>query len=333
MNVFDNVVSRFRASKPISTKIEATPEGAVLYLDGRLLGTGPRTVELPEGQHYIHAVLEGYERSGRIVDIKKDGQSISFRLSRAKINSKMMQMVYAAVNSADVDSQTNNDISLLSRDHNVDEIIVLRLGSPHVLIRYEPDGTMISSRRSNLPLERLEDAHRVATELLSEELQEQIANLPLARWEESKESSLLSLENTRLQRRKDIVVVSLYSTAGVFGIAWLVSGLLAANSQSEFDKRVFDHDANQWVANQTTDQLEAQSIARSGKKRARAANIAMGLTAASLLAALGTQLLWSPFQIEAETSIYQSGRGSSPPSPKHSKIDWSVWPGGFRLDF
>lgn len=65
-------------------RITTTPSGAILYVDGKNIGTSPITLELDEGNHIVTAYRDGYRTetrqftisAGRTVDIKIDLQKL-----------------------------------------------------------------------------------------------------------------------------------------------------------------------------------------------------------------------------------------------------------------
>jgi hypothetical protein len=74
-------------------RITTTPSGAILYVDGKNIGTSPITLELDEGNHIVTAYRDGYRTetrqftisAGRTVDIKIDLQKLvsNYQLSIA----------------------------------------------------------------------------------------------------------------------------------------------------------------------------------------------------------------------------------------------------------
>ena len=67
--IWEEAHDQVREAERGAIDIESAPEGAMAYVDGRLVGFTPTLVEgLPVGTHYVTIRREGFERRGLPVD-------------------------------------------------------------------------------------------------------------------------------------------------------------------------------------------------------------------------------------------------------------------------
>ncbi|NOZ02728.1 MAG: PEGA domain-containing protein [Deltaproteobacteria bacterium] len=73
---------RKRIAKGGDLTVTVDVEGASVYVDGRLVGTGSQTVTgLPRGRHFVRVVAEGLPPAGRFVNTRSPGRTASLRLN------------------------------------------------------------------------------------------------------------------------------------------------------------------------------------------------------------------------------------------------------------
>lgn len=74
------------APRPVSITVNSVPQGAAVKLDGKELGTTPRTVEIAIGQHMFTFEKEGYNPGKMPLEITShdaSGGSVSYELGSA----------------------------------------------------------------------------------------------------------------------------------------------------------------------------------------------------------------------------------------------------------
>lgn len=82
-------------------RITTTPSGAILYVDGKNIGTSPITLELDEGNHIVTAYRDGYKTETRQFTISA-GRTVDIRIDLQKLVSNYQLSIATNPSSADV---------------------------------------------------------------------------------------------------------------------------------------------------------------------------------------------------------------------------------------
>ena len=309
MAVFTSVSTKVKSTLGVDCEITTGPSGAAVFFDGRLVGLSPTTLKgVRKGKHYIGAVLKGYERVGKNIELgPKTPHSISVKLSpMSKRDTGTLDLATNAVEGMEASEMPPEAKDLLSLT-KADMILLLQVtaGSASIAVYAEGSGRIGKTAAGDLG--DLETARRMARELLApltrsppgskepttgtvvakntdvngDKVPATTDGKPAADKHEDAKPGLPPSPPPQDDSGKLTVMLGIYGAAASIAVVGGVFGILSLHDQSEFNKT-------------TTDQVAGKPIASRGRTRALVADILYGT--AGLVAATGVivQFFWNP---------------------------------------
>lgn len=119
-------------------KINSTPAGATLFLDGKRVGTAPYSAETTQGRHKVRAEADGYKSVEIMVSLNGDLANANLTLQRDVQTQQVMLYGPAGAKSVRVAGQTINALPAT---------ISLPIGQ-HVFTVTQSDGTSFQVNKS-----------------------------------------------------------------------------------------------------------------------------------------------------------------------------------------
>jgi hypothetical protein len=304
--------------------ITVEPTGSVVIVDGKVAGLAPVTVpNLLPGRHYVLAVLPGFESEGRPVTLGSTSMPLSLTLEKARKGRDSEALVSAAVQRAG--AEVTAAVQKLAQGSRADEVLILsRESGVYSLVRYGADGAQRAVNTVAGAPSDVETATRMSQALLGPSNQAAAKEVASADRSPTLKptrdgSGLFSNHHT-----KNTVLWGLYGGAAGAALVGGTFGLLAVLNEQRY-ARVTRDSSGRIDHKETTDQIEAASIERSGKRDALLADVFVGLALAAVASGVALHIAWHP---GAPTPSASMGPGA-----KADGFTAELLPNGFRLHF
>jgi hypothetical protein len=168
MAVFHAVASRVRGGASFDLEVHVDPPGAAVVFDGKLVGLAPVTVPtIQPGRHYITASLNGFETTGRAVDIRAhSGHSVALQLTKTPPDSRLHESSSIAVSAID-DPELPPGAKALAATAGADTVLLLaKTPTAFKLIRYSADGSHRAEHSISEKIRNADSARALAHALL-----------------------------------------------------------------------------------------------------------------------------------------------------------------------
>jgi len=325
IDAYDDTTTKVQNLPRVDVPVSVQPEGAMVYLNGRLVGPAPTVLKnVPRGKHYVYATLDGHSPLGKQIEVKRGAEKIGLLLQPADQEPQLLEQMVYSVGALEKKEQPEA-IRKLLRAFDVDEVTVVKAGDPHRLGRYSLKRKRPRFRQIEGDLEDLASAKVVAARLLSpargnrdadDDRDRDDDDMPgLDRDSDSDPDLFATTEGFGSGSKKPYVVGTAYVLAGLSGIGWGITGFLALNANKKYNQT--SGSKPNFNAAGTTDQLEGESIASSGKRYAKFADILMISTLVTGITGLALHIFW-----DGDTA-----------SDAMDSSAWSLAPGSLNVTF
>jgi hypothetical protein len=332
MGVFASVTAKLRSTPGFDYEITTTPTAAAVIFDGRLVGLSPVAVRgVRKGKHFVSAVLKGYERSAKAVEVKAKGPR-DVPLLLTPISKRDAGTVDLAVGA--IEAMGSNDtppeakeLLMLTR---ADTLLLLQVSPGSATVTTYSEGSERTTKSTGGEPVDLATARRMARDLLGS-----IAGGPSGPRNRSPSPVVAKnapgdrggttaddeppppdmTKDASVPDRRAVtkaantpptttfggfqsgtaklgIVLGLCGGAVALAATGGIFGLLAMSDQTEYNKTTIK--GGKIVQDQTTDQLEGEAIAARGRHRALLADILYGSAGLVATAGVLVQVLWTP---------------------------------------
>lgn len=344
MAAYQAIRLRVQTQETRNIEITATPPGTAIFVDGALAGLNQvRLPSLITGKHYIRAARNGYTTQGRALEIEAPGTTIELGLQSGPKSPQASVMAQAAYDS----TEGSNIPSIISEAASLSDasyvLIIRKTQTGYTLTTYDlvqhtkrktsitaqitDAGTALDAARKlarGLPpppeYKRRLDLRAVSIVTLPSSATNGLVtpspSNPLTK-EQAKPSTpeipyykqWFGPDETHAK-----LILGTYVAAGVFSLTGATLGILADRSEKTYLKQKSIDST--YSANQTTDQVEGDAVARNGKRMAIMADTAFALSIANAITALCLQLFW-----HSSNTATPTPRDVSAPHPLTINID------------
>lgn len=326
--VFARVVQAVRSAPRQALRVSSAPAGAVVYANGRFVGTTPVELDgLIAAPTLLQVAHEGFEPHVEIVaPVAGAIAARDISLARSQAFARELAASRAAVSSLDEGGlpMAAQSIALARRAERV--YVLWSDGSNHRLAFSTPDGKEAGEQRSIGPVTTAASARDLARALLGMARDDAQAAAPPLTQPQSAHLPTVSdrpaiadvqgdtphvAERGLFSRSaaKNRTLWCLYAAAVATGGAAAYFGIRALDAQAEYDRVAYENPA-QYDHAATTDQVEGRTVADRGSSAAKTADILAAGSAALAVTAVLLHIMWEPGTRADPAPPATDGRGA-----------------------